>query len=79
TIAIQGLRGKGLVGWCKAPMNLSKAVLQARRIIQRFKPDVVVGLGGFASGPGGLAAWLSRVPLVIHEQNAVVNLTNKVL
>ncbi len=79
TIAIGGLRGKGLAGWCKAPLNLSKAVLQARRVIQRFKPDVVVGLGGFASGPGGLAAWLSRVPLVIHEQNAVAGLTNKVL
>ena len=79
TIAIEGLRGKGLAGWCKAPLNLSRAVMQARRIIKRFKPDVVVGLGGFASGPGGLAAWLSGVPLVIHEQNAVAGLTNKVL
>ncbi len=51
--------------------------MQARRIIKRFKPDVVVGLGGFASGPGGLAARLSGVPLVIHEQNAVAGLTNK--
>ncbi|MAP34358.1 MAG: undecaprenyldiphospho-muramoylpentapeptide beta-N-acetylglucosaminyltransferase [Halomonas sp.] len=79
TIAIEGLRGKGLAGWCKAPINLSRAVMQARRIIKRFKPDVVVGLGGFASGPGGLAARLSGVPLVIHEQNAVAGLTNKVL
>lgn len=45
TIAIEGLRGKGLAGWCKAPINLSRAVMQARRIIKRFKPDVVVGLG----------------------------------
>mgnify|MGYP001181732865 CR=1 FL=1 len=58
TIAIEGLRGKGLAGWCKAPINLSRAVMQARRIIKCFKPDVVVGLGGFASGPGGLAARL---------------------
>lgn len=79
TIAISGLRGNGAGGWFKAPLNLSRAVLQARQIIRSFKPHVVVGLGGFASGPGGLAAWLSRVPLVIHEQNAVAGLTNRVL
>lgn len=79
TIAISGLRGNGASGWLKAPLNLSRAVMQARRVINTFKPHVVVGLGGFASGPGGLAAWLSRVPLVIHEQNAVAGLTNRVL
>lgn len=79
TIAVSGLRGKGMSGWLKAPVNLTRAILQARQIIQTFKPHVVVGLGGFASGPGGLAAWLSRVPLVIHEQNAVAGLTNRVL
>ena len=66
TIAVSGLRGNGLTGWLKAPLNLSRAVLQARAVIRDFKPHVVVGLGGFASGPGGLAAWLTRVPLVIH-------------
>ncbi|WP_386083256.1 undecaprenyldiphospho-muramoylpentapeptide beta-N-acetylglucosaminyltransferase [Vreelandella sp. F11] len=79
TIAVSGLRGNGLMGWLKAPLNLSRAVLQARAVIREFKPQVVVGLGGFASGPGGLAAWLTRVPLVIHEQNAVAGLTNRVL
>ncbi|MFG6666727.1 undecaprenyldiphospho-muramoylpentapeptide beta-N-acetylglucosaminyltransferase [Halomonas sp. HNIBRBA4712] len=79
TVAISGLRGKGLVGWLKAPFNLGRAVLDARRVIKRFAPDVVVGLGGFASGPGGLAAKLCGVPLVIHEQNAVAGLTNRVL
>ncbi|BBI50243.1 hypothetical protein HORIV_26640 [Vreelandella olivaria] len=79
TIAVSGLRGNGLTGWLKAPLNLSRAVLQARAVIRDFKPQVVVGLGGFASGPGGLAAWLTRVPLVIHEQNAVAGLTNRVL
>lgn len=79
TIAVSGLRGNGLTGWLKAPLNLSRAVLQARAVIRDFKPHVVVGLGGFASGPGGLAAWLTRVPLVIHEQNAVAGLTNRVL
>jgi len=79
TIAVSGLRGNGMTGWLKAPLNLSRAILQARAVIRDFKPDVVVGLGGFASGPGGLAAWLTRVPLVIHEQNAVAGLTNRVL
>ncbi|WP_447553169.1 undecaprenyldiphospho-muramoylpentapeptide beta-N-acetylglucosaminyltransferase [Vreelandella sp. EE22] len=79
TIAIAGLRGKGAAGWFKAPFNLTGAVLSARRVIKTFKPDVVVGLGGFASGPGGLAAKLAGVPLVIHEQNAVAGLTNRVL
>lgn len=79
TIAVSGLRGNGLTGWLKAPLNLSRAILQARAVIRDFKPHVVVGLGGFASGPGGLAAWLTRVPLVIHEQNAVAGLTNRVL
>ncbi len=78
-IRISGLRGNGLAGWLKAPLNLSRAIAQARRIVRRFKPQVVVGLGGFASGPGGLAAWLGGVPLVIHEQNAVAGLTNRVL
>ncbi|SHL97998.1 undecaprenyldiphospho-muramoylpentapeptide beta-N-acetylglucosaminyltransferase [Vreelandella subglaciescola] len=78
-IRISGLRGNGLAGWLKAPLNLTRAVGQARGILRRFRPQVVVGLGGFASGPGGLAAWLSGVPLVIHEQNAVAGLTNRVL
>lgn len=79
TIAVSGLRGNGVTGWLKAPLNLSRAILQARAVIRDFKPHVVVGLGGFASGPGGLAAWLARIPLVIHEQNAVAGLTNRVL
>ena len=78
-LKISGLRGNGLVGWLKAPINVFRAVGEAWRIICHFKPNVVVGLGGFASGPGGIAAWLTRTPLVIHEQNAVAGLTNRVL
>lgn len=78
-ISVQGLRGKGLLGWFTAPFKLVKAVMEARRHIQAFKPEVVLGLGGFASGPGGIAAWLSRIPLVIHEQNAIPGLTNRLL
>ncbi|HEX4045515.1 MAG TPA: undecaprenyldiphospho-muramoylpentapeptide beta-N-acetylglucosaminyltransferase [Gammaproteobacteria bacterium] len=79
TITISGLRGKGLKPLLLAPFNLLKALQQARRIIKTVKPDVVVGLGGFVSGPGGLASWLMGYPLIIHEQNARAGLTNKLL
>ncbi|WP_236645414.1 undecaprenyldiphospho-muramoylpentapeptide beta-N-acetylglucosaminyltransferase [Aidingimonas lacisalsi] len=78
-IAVAGLRGNGMVGWLMAPLRLLKAVHQARQIILRTDSQLVVGLGGFASGPGGVAAWMMRRPLLIHEQNAIAGLTNKVL
>lgn len=78
-ISVQGLRGNGLMGWLTAPFKLIKAVSEARQHIKTFQPEVVLGLGGFASGPGGIAAWLSRIPLVIHEQNAIAGLTNRLL
>ncbi len=78
-ISVQGLRGNGLLGWLSAPFKLIKAVSEARQHIKTFQPEVVLGLGGFASGPGGIAAWLSRIPLVIHEQNAIAGLTNRLL
>ncbi len=78
-IAVAGLRGNGAAGWLLAPFNLTRAVWQAWRILRACDPQLVVGLGGFASGPGGLAAWLTRRPLVIHEQNAVAGLTNRLL
>jgi UDP-N-acetylglucosamine--N-acetylmuramyl-(pentapeptide) pyrophosphoryl-undecaprenol N-acetylglucosamine transferase len=78
-ITISGLRGKGVKALLLAPINIFKAVWQARRVIQAFNPDVVIGMGGFVSGPGGLASWLMRRPLIIHEQNATAGLTNKML
>lgn len=78
-IDVAGLRGNGAAGWLTAPWQLARAIGQARRVIQRYDPQLVVGMGGFASGPGGLAAWLSRRPLVIHEQNAVAGMTNQAL
>lgn len=78
-ISVQGLRGNGLLGWLTAPFKLIKAISEARQHIKTFQPEVVLGLGGFASGPGGIAAWLSRIPLVIHEQNAIAGLTNRLL
>jgi len=78
-IAITGLRKKGFVGWFKAPFSLAFAVYQSLKIIKQCQPDVVIGFGGFTSGPGGLAAFLLGKKLFIHEQNAVVGLTNKML
>jgi len=78
-ISISGLRGKGVTALLLAPFRLTRALWESLRVMRRHRPRVVVGLGGFVSGPGGLAAWLSRRPLVIHEQNAVAGLTNRLL
>lgn len=79
TIDIRGLRGNGLVGWVLAPFRLGIALVQAVSHLLRCRPAVVLGMGGFVSGPGGIAAWLLRIPLVIHEQNAIAGLTNRLL
>ncbi|MFC0309780.1 undecaprenyldiphospho-muramoylpentapeptide beta-N-acetylglucosaminyltransferase [Gallibacterium trehalosifermentans] len=76
-IEISGLRGKGITALVKAPWQIFKAVLQARKIIKTYRPDAVLGMGGYVSGPGGVAAKLCGVPIVLHEQNAVAGLTNK--
>ncbi len=76
-IQVEGLRGKGAAGWLASPVTLVRAVRQARAALRRRRPGVVLGCGGFASGPGGIAAWLTGAPLVIHEQNAVAGLTNR--
>ena len=78
-VSVGGLRGKGWSTWVLAPVRLLKALWQSIAAIRRQQPEVVLGLGGFVSGPGGLAAWLLRRPLLIHEQNAVAGLTNRVL
>ena len=78
-IGISGLRGKGVGKWLWAPFMILAAVVDAYFIIRRIKPEAVLGMGGFVSGPGGLAAWLAGVPLYIHEQNSIPGLTNRVL
>jgi UDP-N-acetylglucosamine--N-acetylmuramyl-(pentapeptide) pyrophosphoryl-undecaprenol N-acetylglucosamine transferase len=78
-LSVGGLRGKGWSTLLVAPARLVIAVTQAMRAIRKHRPQVVLGAGGFASGPGGLAAWLLRRPLVVHEQNAVAGLTNRIL
>ena len=76
---IGGLRGKGWQGWLAAPWRLGKAVAQAFAALRVRRPAVVLGLGGFVAGPGGLAARLAGIPLVVHEQNAIAGLTNRSL
>jgi UDP-N-acetylglucosamine--N-acetylmuramyl-(pentapeptide) pyrophosphoryl-undecaprenol N-acetylglucosamine transferase len=78
-ISVKGLRRKGIIALVLAPFRLLFALLQSCRIILKHRPAAVLGMGGFVSGPGGLAAWLLRRPLVIHEQNAIAGLTNRLL
>ncbi len=79
TVNIVGLRGHGLLRLCLSPLLVIRAVIESIRILRRERPSVVLGMGGFVSGPGGLAAWLCRIPLCIHEQNAIAGLTNRLL
>ena len=78
-IHISGLRGKGKLALVLAPFRLMRALGEAFTILRRIRPDCVVGMGGFVTGPGGVAAWLNRTPLVIHEQNAIAGMTNRIL
>lgn len=78
-ISITGLRGKGRLALLLAPFRLLMALIQAIIILRKLRPCCALGMGGFASGPGGVAAWLLRIPLVIHEQNAIAGLTNRML
>ncbi|PAV26039.1 undecaprenyldiphospho-muramoylpentapeptide beta-N-acetylglucosaminyltransferase [Tamilnaduibacter salinus] len=76
-ISVSGLRGKGRIALLMAPFRLIRALWQARTVMRAVRPDCVIGMGGFASGPGGVAAWLNGVPLVVHEQNAIAGMTNR--
>ncbi len=78
-IHIQGVRGKGLKNLLLAPWRLTKAILEAMQIIRSLNPDVVIGMGGFVSGPGGIASFILHKKLIIHEQNARAGLTNRFL
>lgn len=78
-LSITGLRGKRLAVLIKAPVLLTLALFQATGVCLRLRPCCVLGMGGFASGPGGVSAWLLRRPLVIQEQNAIPGTTNRLL
>jgi UDP-N-acetylglucosamine--N-acetylmuramyl-(pentapeptide) pyrophosphoryl-undecaprenol N-acetylglucosamine transferase len=74
-----GVRGKGLTSLVLLPLKLLKAFWQSIQVVRRVKPDVVVGLGGYITFPGGMMSVLLGKPLVLHEQNSVAGLANKVL
>mgnify|MGYP001812498447 CR=1 FL=1 len=78
-VSVRGLRGKGVWRVIVAPFMIAWACLQVLVILIRLRPLAVLGMGGFVSGPGGVMAWLLRRPLLIHEQNSVAGLTNRLL
>jgi UDP-N-acetylglucosamine--N-acetylmuramyl-(pentapeptide) pyrophosphoryl-undecaprenol N-acetylglucosamine transferase len=78
-IRVSGLRGKGAMKLLMAPLLILRAMTEAWRAFSRVKPDAVLGMGGFAAGPGGVVARLRGLPLVIHEQNAAAGMTNRLL
>ena len=79
TIPITGLRGKGLLGWVLAPFRITIAIFMAMRLVMKWRPQALLGMGGFVTGPGGIAGWILRKPVLIHEQNAIAGLTNRIL
>ncbi len=79
TIDFGGVRGKGVVTLALLPLRLLRAFWQALQVVRRVKPDVVVGLGGYISFPGGMMGVLAGKPLVLHEQNSVAGMANRVL
>lgn len=79
TVASRGVRGKGALALLQAPFRVARAVWQAMAVLRRHRPRAVISFGGFAAGPGGLAAWLLRQPLLVHEQNRAPGMTNRVL
>lgn len=78
-IDVSGLKRVGLKGFLKGLFAVPRAILQSLAILKKFKPDVVVGVGGYASGPVVLAAWLTGIPTAVQEQNAFPGFTNRVL
>ena len=78
-IRVSGLRGKGWKTKLRLPLDLGRAFWQARKVLKRVRPRSVLSLGGYAAGPGGLAAFWLRRPLLVHEQNSIPGLTNRVL
>ncbi|MCG7986052.1 MAG: undecaprenyldiphospho-muramoylpentapeptide beta-N-acetylglucosaminyltransferase [Candidatus Thiodiazotropha lotti] len=79
TLEVKGLRGSGLKRRIMAPWVVSRSLLQAYRLLRQVQPNLVLGMGGFVTGPGGVAARLMKIPLVIQEQNAIPGLTNRIL
>ncbi|MBX3689258.1 undecaprenyldiphospho-muramoylpentapeptide beta-N-acetylglucosaminyltransferase [Dokdonella sp.] len=79
TLSIGGLRGKGIVTMLTMPFRLLAATIAARGLLKKHAPRCVLSMGGFAAAPGGFAAQMAKIPLVVHEQNSIAGITNKLL
>lgn len=78
-IAVHGLRGRGWRQRLAAPWMLACALWAALSVMRRVRPRSVLSMGGYVAGPGGIAAWLLRCPLLVHEQNSIAGATNRIL
>ena len=78
-IDIEGVQGRGMMALVKGAYQIPKSIWQSRRILKHFDPDIVLGVGGYASGPAVLAAHFMNIPTAIAEQNAIPGVTNKIL
>jgi UDP-N-acetylglucosamine--N-acetylmuramyl-(pentapeptide) pyrophosphoryl-undecaprenol N-acetylglucosamine transferase len=79
TLEVEGVRGRGPKALMRAPLLLWRSISQALRVMRQFQPDVVLGMGGFASAPGAVAARLKGIPIIVHEQNAIAGTTNRIV
>lgn len=79
SVAVGGLRGKGVITRLRAPLMLLRALAGSLAVLRKVRPRSVLSMGGYVAGPGGVAAWLTRTPLLVHEQNRVAGFTNRQL
>ncbi len=78
-VSVTGVRGKGVVDRLLSPFRILASIAAAIKLLRQLKPVCVLGMGGYVTGPGGVAARIMHIPLVIHEQNAVAGMTNRLL
>lgn len=76
-IKIKGLRNANLQNLLCSPIYILNAFYKVKKIIKNWSPNIILGMGGYVSGPGGLAAWYSKIPFILHEQNKIAGITNK--
>jgi UDP-N-acetylglucosamine--N-acetylmuramyl-(pentapeptide) pyrophosphoryl-undecaprenol N-acetylglucosamine transferase len=79
TITAAGIKGRGLWNQVKSVAKIPKGILEANRILKKFSPDLTIGLGSYSAGPVAFAAWLRKIPIVVHEQNILPGITNRIL
>ncbi len=78
-ININGLRNANFKTVVSSPIHILKSYFKIKKIINNYLPNIILGMGGYVSGPGGLAAWTSKIPFVLHEQNKIPGITNRLL